>query len=354
MMKMNSNLKCQQKFVTAKLAQTSQLVKGWYDYANSSNKLMELTKDALTDDLERLESDDLASRYADYICQNGGTVSDTQHYKTRILTLPELGEAICGIRFRGMQVDKPFVNVAITTKSLTMAGMAKSVAVLKESFDDFSPQNVRFYIDISEDGINHANSNYSIESVIPYFDKLGMIAKWDVVVLSNQFSNLSQLAVSEPIKQSYRLEIANNLDFHKDYVKALEDIFAKQPQFKNHTRCETREDVQWVMDNGGFNFVLTTIDGKGNSQFAGLMIIAKDKQAGIDGYCIMDKLIVNPLHGQGLGKQFESWVIQRLLQNQLVSPDGILFGEIDFDNKGSLHSAYANGRIEIGRYLWVA
>lgn len=314
-----------QRFIDAKLAQTPPIVKTWYD----EKTLRELAAEALTDDIERLTSDRLAKLF--YLHAQVDGVDSHEAYKTRIIGLPELGDTICGIRFRGMDVTKPFVNMAITEQPLTANGMAESVAILAEAFVEFSPQQVRFYL---TSNLNIATSDF-----------VDGVAQWDRALLANRFAALTPMA---HVPDEFSVKRAQTVDFYDDYAQMCTRLFAESPKFLHYTRCESKDDFQNILDSDGHHFVLSHA-----GEFTGLISLDNDKYGGLQGLYVVEKILAPHMHGQGLGKAFEATVIRRLLDDGLVSDDEIFFGEIDYDNKGSLHSALKNGRVEVGRFLWL-
>ena len=102
-----------ESLIQAKAAQAHPLLKRIY----TKTDLYKQCAHELQEDIERLESDHLALLFAKYASITGRHPSE---YKTRLINCDNGNIALCGIRFRGMDISQPFVTVTTTLKPLSV------------------------------------------------------------------------------------------------------------------------------------------------------------------------------------------------------------------------------------------
>ena len=277
----------------------------------------------LAEDLKRLTNDELAEGFARH-CPVDGAVPDD--YKSRLLDLPGFGQSLVGIRFRGLDLARPFVTIAASEQlpngqrelQLTLDAMA-------DEFKVFAPKHVRVFLP------SHSN----LEPRRP-----GQF--WEKRLLVGSVADMRQL----PRPPGYdRLVLAPPTDdgWYTRYEAAFEGLVHAAPEYLEWTRLETQEDLADVLQEGTLFEV--TIDGR----WAGVTAVALDGIEGVDGYLMIEILLAEHARGKGFGA-----ALQRRLVERLPDPEWLLLGTIDARNVAAIRAATAVGRVDVGGYLWAA
>lgn len=318
--------------IQAKAAQVHPLLKRIYTKTDLYNQCAH----ELQEDIERLESDYLALLFAKYAAVTGRHSSE---YKTRLINGDNGNIALCGIRFRGMDISQPFVTVTTTLKPLSINSINILVDNISKAFEAFKPQYVQFYIPSYLD-IEPANFSS---------------AHWDNRILATSLDTLTENAVQDiacPSHTKCELLSANSLTFYKQYEMAYNKLLDDSPQHAVMMELKPIEDMRIWMAQGFINLLYV------NDELAGVIIVEPDNSLGMTGFYIIENIIFSQYRGQGLGKWIQQVVIYQLVNNQSSQlkrkKTDMLFGTIHFDNTSAIQCAKSVGRDDIGGYLWVA
>ena len=290
----------------------------------------------LQEDIERLDSDHLARLFAEYTSIAGTHPED---YKTRLIYCDNGDVALCGIRFRGMDISQPFVTVTATLQPLSIHHINILVANLSEAFAAFKPLYVQFYIP----------SNLDIEPA--HFPS----AHWDNRILANALDTLAENVAPYkvcPADLKYELLAAKTLSFYSQYEMAYHTLVQDCPQHAAMMELKPIEDMKiWVAQ--GLVHLLCV-----NDELAGVIIVEPDNSLGMTGFYVIENIVFSKYRGQGLGKWMQQTMISQLADRQnkpsIRQPTDMLFGTIHFDNTSAIQCAKSIGRDDIGGYLWVA
>ena len=325
-------IKIIESLIQAKAAQVPPLLKRIY----TKTDLYKQCAHELQEDIERLENDDLALLFAQYASITGRHPSE---YKTRLISCDNGNIALCGIRFRGMDLSQPFVTVAATLKPLSINSINILVDNISKDFEDFKPQYVQFYIPSYLD-IGPAN--------FP-------LAHWDNRILANSLDTLNENAVQDIARPSHtkcELLSANSLIFYNQYEMAYNKLIDDFPQHAVMMELKPIEDMRIWVDQGFVNLLYV------NDELAGVIIAEPDNGLSMTGFYIIENIIFSEYRRQGLGKWMQQAMIYQLANNQSRQSErqktDMLFGTIHFDNTSAIQCAKSVGRDDIGGYLWVA
>lgn len=330
-------MKIIESLIQAKAAQAPPLLKNIY----TEKALHEQCAHELEEDIERLESDRLASLFAKYAPIAGQQPSE---YKTRLLNGDNGDIALCGIRFRGMDISQPFITVAATLKPLTIDSINALVEDISKAFADFKPHYVQFYV-ASYLAIEPANFS---------------VAHWDNRILANTLDTLIASSVADITCLShvnlshakYELLPAKSMFFYEQYKRAYTKLFESSPQHASMTELKSLEDMtEWMVQR--FVHLLYI-----NDELAGVMVIEPDTSLGMTWFYVIENLVFAEYRGQGLGKWMQQAMIYQLANDPNRPLDrqktDMLFGTIHSNNTSAIECAKSVGREDIGGYLWVA
>ena len=321
-----------ESLIQAKAAQAHPLLKRIY----TKTDLYKQCAHELQEDIERLESDHLALLFAKYASITGRHPSE---YKTRLISCDNGNIALCGIRFRGMDISQPFVTVTATLKPLSINSINVLVDNISKAFEAFKPQYVQFYVPSYLD-IEPANFSS---------------AHWDNRILANSLNTLSENAVQDiACRSDTKCELlsARSLTFYNQYEMAYNKLLDDFPQHTLMMELKPIEDMRtWVAQS--FVHLLHV-----NDELAGVIIVEPDNSLGMTGFYIIENIVFSEYRGQGLGKWMQQAMIYRLANDQSRQSErqktDMLFGTIHFDNTSAIQCAKSVGRYDIGGYLWVA
>lgn len=324
--------KITESLIQAKAVQASPLLKRIY----TKTDLYKQCAHELQEDIERLESNHLALLFAKYASITGRHPSE---YKTRLINCDNGNIALCGIRFRGMDISQPFVTVTTTLKPLSINSINVLVDNISKIFEAFKPQYVQFYIPSYLD-IEPAN-----------FPS----AHWDNRILANSLDTLTKNAAQDiacPSHTKCELLSANSLTFYNQYEMAYNKLLDDFPQHAVMMELKPIEDMRAWVAQGFVNLLCV------NDKLAGVIIVEPDNSLGMTGFYIIENIIFSEYRGQGLGKWMQLALIYQLVndpsrQSRRQKTD-MLFGTIHFDNASAIQCAKSVGRDDIGGYLWVA
>lgn len=275
----------------------------------------------LSDDVDRLTNDELAKGFAHH-CPVAG--ADPNDYKTRLVDLPRFGRALVGIRFRGLDLARPFVTVAASESLPTgQDELRAALAVIADEFEVFAPKHLRVFL-----------PPYStLEPSRP-----GQF--WEKRLL---VGSVSAMREQPPPPGIDRLELLPPIDdgWYARYEAAFEQLVHEAPEYLEWTRLESREDLADLLQEGTLFEV--TIDG----EWAGVTAVEHDGIEGVDGYLMIEILLASHARGRGFGA-----ALQRSLVERLPDPEKLLLGTIDTRNLPAIRAATAVGRVDVGGYLW--
>ncbi|MFT2720357.1 N-acetyltransferase family protein [Deinococcus sp. A31D244] len=309
-------------FAQAKLAQAAPLICQW----SETDVLYAHFQDALRKEVERVTSDDLAALFHQYAPVAG--VETDEAYKNRVMVLPHLGTALVGIRFRSLDLSRPFVTVVAHTAPLPgTTGLVEAAAVLREAFQAFAPKHVQFFVpaDVRLDETQLPGGTH-----------------WDVHVLAAPVAQLRHRAFP-PHFDRVQLRVPDELETYPRYVQEFEALFEQHPQHRDFARIEAREDLA-VYHQEGLVFEVE-IDGA----WAGLVAATRSAEQGLKGFVVVEMFLDGAHRGRGFGPAVGRHLIERLP----MEPGDTLYGTIHHENRSARRSAELGGREDIGAFLWV-
>jgi L-amino acid N-acyltransferase YncA len=256
---------------------------------------------------------------------------DELAWANRVLDLPGGGWALTGIRFRGLDVTLPFVDVVATTALPTPADVAEVAARVATTYAAFAPRCVRFDVPdpdalvtaLAEDpgGTRAAVDQYVVAGLVASLQERATGPSYDRVVLRP----------AEPEQMATRAAAI----YHELYETA-----------PRSTRWATAEDVGSLTACAAEDLLFeVVVDGEP----AGVVAALREDAHGLLGY-VVQELCLDARH-RGLG--LAAPVLQHLV-TALPSDDGAtLWGTIHPDNTASLRNALGIGRQIAGGFVWV-
>lgn len=290
-------------------------VRAWLgDEAVERNLLEELGGD-----LERLHSDELATEFQHHCSVDGAKPDD---YKNRLLTVRGL-ELLTGIRFLGLDMGKPFVDVMYVNEPTLTPEQLKSVReAVRTKYTVFQPERIRFYCP------SHLR-RYSAAG-----DKRLLVAPLGVI---------APTAEADP---RLTLRRAESLAFYPRYAAIYDELYKHRPELREVVRIESEDDMRSYLEAGHLFEMLV---GK---TWAGVAAVYREVNAGVGGFCVGEVVLTEAFRGKGLGSAAQGGLARGLLEGG-AAPGDLLFGTIGEANVPARRAAEKAGRIDVGGHVWV-
>lgn len=264
---------------------------------------------------------------------------DALLWANRVLDLGGGEWAVTGIRFRGQDVTKPFVDVVATSLPPTPHAINTLVAHLASEYTPFAPQAVRFDVPDVHDLVQD-------EAVSP------VTCAVDMYVVANTVAALRQherVATFERVKLT---PVAPNVAAPQ--IAALYDeLTHERPQLGLWATPIDLDDCTEYADEGLLFAIQvdgnSTDDGSADGAPAGFVAASRDGQHGMAGFEVKEIVLDSAHRGQRLAPA----VLQHLCDHLPQDPGLTLWGTIHPDNAPSLRNALSIGRQHVGGFVWV-
>lgn len=258
-------------------------------------------------------------------------VTDPLDWANRVIELPGGHWCVTGVRFRGLDVNRPFVDVVATSLPPRADALAMLSAVVVAQYSAFKPHAIRVNAPSPDELVaalradarvaGAAVDQYIVAGLVRELRERPQVPRYAEVQLRPMPPN----AAAESIATMYaRLQ------------ESLPDLseWATPSSIEELKECAAEQLLFQV-----------SID----TEPAGVIAAHREDDHGMTGFVVQD-IVVDQDHR---GRRLAPAIHQRLL-SQLPAQDGdVLWGTIHPDNLPSLASAHAIGREVIAGYAWV-
>lgn len=276
-------------------------------------------QEELQGDLERLSSNTLAALF-EHHCPVAGAHPDD--YKNRLLHVGGL-ELLTGIRFRGLDMAQPFVDVLYQSEVLLTPEQLVAIRdALRRAYAVFTPKRLRVY----------QSSQYP---PLPGDGDTRLVA-----------APLRVIAQEAPASPRLVLRPSRTLEFYPKYAEIYARLHAERPELIPVARAESKEDLESYLEAGNLFDML--VDGA----WAGTCAVFADVASGVRGFCFGEIVLDPAYRGQSLGSVAQG-NLARLLIERGDAADTFLFGTIGAVNHGALRAASKAGRLDLGGLVWL-
>ena len=256
---------------------------------------------------------------------------DDLAWANRVLALPDGGWALTGIRFRGLDVTLPFVDVVATTTGPTPRDVAEVAARVASSYAPFRPRCVRFDV---------PDPDALVTALAGQAD--GTRAEVDQYVVAGPVRALRERA-TRPSYEGVALRRGDAGPLAARAATIYADLHQSAPQT---TWWANAEDVDSLAACAAEGLLFEVLVG---GEPAGVVAALREDAHGLLGYVVQELCLDGSHRGRGLAAP----VLQHLVR---ALPDGegaTLWGTIHPDNAASLRNAQRIGRQKVGGFVWV-
>ncbi|MDO4761257.1 MAG: hypothetical protein Q4A31_05010 [Corynebacterium sp.] len=244
----------------------------------------------------------------------GVAVDDPLLWANRMVELENGQWALCGIRFRGGDVAKPFVDIIAHSLIDGADHFAVCAPVLAE-YAAFQPLGMRIFVSGQPE------------------------ASWcvDRLIVSGTLKDVAQV----PAVNKVEVVSADSAQLACDSAEIYAEIFRSRPEHASFAAPVSAEELASCM---GFQVV---IDG----QKAGVIACEYRQEREGEGFVVIELCLNSTFRGRGFAPAVHREMVRKIL-GAGYSESTEYFGHIDPRNKASFSTAIAAGRKVTGAFVW--
>lgn len=234
-----------------------------------------------------------------------------EDFKERIFDTKS-GKVLMGIRFLGLDINKPFVNV---WSSFPIENeLQKIIDFAKNSFKIFQPKHIRFWANpknkLSKANQQHICQNYLVGSI-------------------NEISKTEKPSNFESIE----LVQITNLDFYDWYLELYQEFHQENPNLRSYVALCSKGIFEDSIKQNLCYFI------QYKNEIIGIIAAEKDEYFGVPSLYMNEIVISKKFKGKKLAT-----AIQRKLINFNKNEFEFIWGNIDQKNIPSTKNAFRIGR----------
>lgn len=293
-----------------------QQLREWY----TADQRRELAVKEMRPQAEHTADVDFGAGFRDHLKPLGGPdMSDPLAWANRRVEFADGHWCVAGIRFLGLDPEKPFVHVVATSVPPQLALLDAYAEQLHREFADFGPLAIRFEL--------------------PNPPEDADIDQW---IIAGLVSGLRRKP-RRPQHERVRLTPADPAETAGYADEVLGNVAKQLPEVRTWTEAATLEQLQRCADTGALREI--EVDG----QRAGIIAAARDDANGMRGFQVYEFLLDDNARGRGLAP-----AAMQLLCDVLPAHTGdTLWGTVHVGNGPSIGNALAVGREKTAAFVWV-
>lgn len=266
-----------------------------------------------------LQLPEVASGRLNFFKINGATSDD---FKERIIEIDSNHFLMAGIRFRGLNINKPFIEV-IPNYTPSADSLPQWAELIKKEFSIFKPQCFQFSMP-SE----HQYPDLTI-------DRHTVVGNVKELLKVNLPTSTCKITLEE-------FENTDFTDFYDSYLNEYTLFHKAAPHLIDEVKPESLEDLSQALQDKLLYKII--IDGV----HAGIIAGSFSEYYGLKSVYIIEEILYNSFRGKGMGAYIQKAYLEKV-QNKC----DYLWGTISDMNQSSLKTALKNGRkIEEIQYIY--
>jgi hypothetical protein len=252
--------------------------------------------------------------------------NDPAAYLDCVVELPDQALALTGIRFRGGDPSRPFVDIVALEGSLTADRLHPIVHAVAARWALFSPLCVRISAP--------AAGTVRLAS-------FGPRSRVDFRVIAGRFADIRSRRQGGV--DGLSVHAATDLSWHGQYRREYDRFLAADARRNEWTQPEGYDALVRATREAGVFLV------RMHGELVGIYSMPRAAAHGLQGVRVQEKFLFESVRGKGLGTSVEHAVLEQLPANA----EDVVFGSIAEGNIPSQRSAYRTGRVDIGAKLWL-
>jgi L-amino acid N-acyltransferase YncA len=302
------------------------LIRSWY----AEDELRGQLRTALAPEAERVGNAEFGAGFRDSLGLDA--VPDALAWANRRLELAEGGSAVTGIRFRGRDERRPFVDVVATSAPPTPDGLAVVAAAVEPAYQEFGPLCLR---------VDAPDAPGLVASLVADY-RFGPGCDVDMHVMAGRVSDLREYPRAASYPQ-VRLRRGEPGELGRSVAEIYAELTRLEPDQAAWANPEDAESLAVCAKEDLLFEVLV------DEVAAGVVAAVRDDDHALRGFSVQE-LCLDPAHR---GRRLAPAVVQRLLDELPARPGDVLWGTIHPANTPSWRNALAVGREPAGGFVWV-
>ncbi len=300
-------------------------IRSWYDDVRLSDQLTR----ALEVEAGRVGDDDFGAGYRN---DTGLDVGASLDWANRRIDVTSGGWAVTGIRFRGLDPNRPFVDVIATSEPPTRDGLAGLAESVVPAYEPFGPRSLRVEASDPDDMVAELEGD----------PRFGQGCGVDMYLVAGLVHEL----LARPKVPAYD-HIALRPGTPDRLAERVADIY--------HGLAERDPDIlEWATPQSADSLADCAAEGLlfeviVDGHAAGAVAAIRDDAHGMTGFSVQEIC----LDERNRGQRRAAGVMQHLLQLLPDEDEDVLWGTIHPDNTPSLRNSRSIGREPVGGYVWV-
>lgn len=304
---------------------TSRPLQQWYP----TTRLHTALRAAMQPEADRVGDLDFGAAFRDNVATID--VPDPAAWANRRVDLGDGHWCVTGIRYRALDVTKPFVDVIATSLPPTAAALTAVADQVLPQYEEFAPRAIR--VDAPDpDGL--------IADVVAHPAFAG--AAVDQYIIAGRVEDLR----AQPALPGYERVGLNSIGIDEaasTAARCYAQIEHDRPDLRGWAHPADANELQDAHDEG----LLFRIEVGGEP--AGVIAANRDDDHAMTGF-VVQEIVLDPAF---LGRRLAAPAQQRLVRRLPAAAGDTLWGSIHPDNQPSLRNAQSLGRKVVGAYLWL-
>jgi hypothetical protein len=312
----------------ARLGWTSPTIAGWY----AEHQLLEQLRLGLASEAGRVADASFGRELRDMVGSFEGA-EDPLAWANRRLDLPTGGWAVTGIRFRGGDDSRPFVDVIATSEPPTPDGLAVVADAVLPAYAAFAPLCLRVDAPDAPALVIELHDDPAFEPGRCAVDMLvvaGLVEEVRAHPRAAAYPSVS-LRPGRPDELAGRAS------------EIYAELSASEPSLAQWANPEDQESLSECSEEG------LLFEVRVDDVSAGVVAALRYDAHAMTGFSVQE-LCLDSAHR---GRRVAPAAVQRVVDLLPARAGEVLWGTIDPGNQPSLRNALSLGRVAVGGYVWV-
>jgi ribosomal protein S18 acetylase RimI-like enzyme len=309
----------------ARLAWLDPRVRSWYD----DGQLLVQLASALESEARRVGDADFGAGFRH---DAGGAAGDPLDWANRRIDLASGGWAVTGIRFRGLDPDRPFVDLIATSEPPTPDGLAAVGASVVPGYAPFGPRCLR----------------------VEVFDPAALVARLETDARFGQRCGIDMHLVAGRVDELLARPRAPAFDQVALRPGAADRLATLVADVYSGLAARNPDVLVWATPESADSLADCESEGLlfevfAGADTAGVVAAIRDDDHGMRGFSVQEICLDDRYRGRRLA----AGVMQHLLERLPAEAGDVLWGTIHPHNTASLRNARSIGRQLVGGYAWI-
>lgn len=313
------------KMAAARGRWTSEVLKGWYSPA----RLHAALTSAAAPEAGRVGDLEFGATFRDNVATVD--VPDPAAWANRRLNLGGDHWCVTGIRYRGLDVTKPFVDVVATSLPATADALADLAEQVLPHYEQFAPRAVRVDAPDPDDLTMQVAAHPALtEADVDQYTVAGLVHDLSALPARPGFDRIALVPVEVD-----------------EAVQAAEECYAQVGENRPDLPLWARPSLPEELGESHEQGLLFRIHVDGAP--AGVVASRRDDDHAMTGF-VVQEIVLDRNH---LGQRLAAPVQQHLVRVLPAQDGDTLWGSIHPANEPSLRNALSLGRRIVGAYVWL-